>query len=317
MDRYIPSNRITFIGAITLVIFVFGGGLVLGIALYYLERASGLIVVLPAIAGAVGGIGLFYILKFGKIRNPYLAILSAILLGILIYGTPKYISYTNFRDNIALQMANDLRIENKPHDSATVQRLIDLALTRLAGNPGFLGYLVYSAQQGMTLTFESMRGGVVMPPIEVGLPGWGVYISWLLEASLAIGLPIFFAYVKSVAPYSERGDAWFDPYKHFIGRVPIEQMQAFRDYLFMGAYEEASKLIVANEEAMPPCLQIAVQMCAKCSIEDVFLNVGHTTFVPYTRRSDGKRLLKVKQKWIIRKPITPAQLEALTSAFEE
>ena len=286
--------------------------------MYGIHKVYYFIIVFPMIIGFLAGYLLSRTIQRGKIRNVSLALACGVIMGVIVYGSYHYFNYLDFRGTLF----NDTRVilgsKQLPTDDATVNKAIDLVLTKETGSSGFLGFMLYYAQSGFTLNFTGLYSGAVVSQLSYHVQGVLAWVYWLIEAALILRFTINRAVSQARQPYSETGDDWYETYLNRLGNVPPESGEQFMALIHMDQYADAGKLIVAEEESAPPNYQVSVKLCQNdpSSTKDVFLSILRTEIDPKVRMVKGRPTRRIKGHKMVEKSITKEQFDQLTSTFE-
>lgn len=189
MKKYQPSGQVSFGALILMLLAAIIGGAIAGIALWAVETYVQiyLVVAFPIIgAFLVGGL-LTLIVRAMKVQNIPSIILAGIVGGLVLYGTYHFATYfVTFRGQVREELSSP-RGEISEED---LDEIINEELADSYGQPGFIGYLLFSADAGITInraTSSSSSGG-----IELTGTGWWIFSA--VELGLAIlvaaGTPI-------------------------------------------------------------------------------------------------------------------------------
>jgi fluoride ion exporter CrcB/FEX len=189
MKKYQPSGQVSFGALILMLLAAIIGGAIAGIALWAVETYVQiyLVVAFPIIgAFLVGGL-LTQIVRAMKVQNIPSIILAGIVGGLVLYGTYHFATYfVTFRG----QVREDLSSPRREISEQDLDEIINEELADSYGQPGFIGYLLFSAEAGITInrvTGSSSSGG-----IELTGTGWWIFsaVEMGLAILVAAGTPI-------------------------------------------------------------------------------------------------------------------------------
>lgn len=236
----------------------------MGGVFHLVGRLIYLILIFPVAMGLTAG-GLTFAANYaGKIRNTTVTLAFGLLSGLCLYGGMHGADYLQFRGDVAASLSEELDLAEGA--DADTDALIDLYLQDQVGESGFLGYLKYSAEQGVSIGRVG-RGGV-------NLGATGTWIYWLVEllvieiiaGGLAFG-------VADSSVFCEECDRWYDAKKP-VGSVSPENADAFLEALNHQNYNQAGTLIGPVLEKTENSLKISQESCSPCDSEvDVLVTV--------------------------------------------
>ncbi len=247
LQPYRPSNRVSALGTLFLLLMVLCGGLVLGGIAFALSRILWLIVVFPIGFGLIGGIVLGFVISKQKIRFPALALMAGIAMGAVIFGVFQYGDYFTFQS----EMRQILSEQENIQDVSMQNQAIDFLVKNETGYSGFFGYIKLMAQEGVSI------GKFGQSQITLNEPLTWAY--WLIELSLIAGTAAIIAREAGKKPFCESCQEWYKGGEH-LGSVPNAQGQQFLAYLEGGNFRQASALVVEGSTSFPS-LEVYLQRC--------------------------------------------------------
>ncbi len=138
MRTYVPSGKFNGIGLGVAAVGGLIGAFVAGSILFWVEHllTFSLILIFPAVAGLIAGIGLFMGVKGGKLRNPSVAAGLGLLTAIVLWNV-------DYRDKYQIEFLGAVRQEltDAGEASANPNTIADLVLLESTGSSGFMGFL--------------------------------------------------------------------------------------------------------------------------------------------------------------------------------
>lgn len=164
-----------------------GGGLAAAVLAGLLAGFIGqwfyLVILFPAAIGLVlGGVGMAFI-RAGKLRNPFLAGIAAVLSGIMAMGTMHYFAYQRALSEVAEK-------ENLPRD-------------QLENEVSFAQFMDIRATQGVTISRAAAHNDKGM-----NLGYVGSYIYWLLEMAGVAGIAWGMMRKEAANPFCVTCNSW-------------------------------------------------------------------------------------------------------------
>jgi hypothetical protein len=292
MKPYKPSNKVPSAGFTWLTVTALIGGIAIGGATAVVSRLFYLIVLFPLLMGAGGGFLQAYAVNKGKVRNPAIAGAFAILTGLVIYGTLNIGYYISFRQEATAELKKTTGLT----DDAQVNKLLDENILQLeTGSTGFLGFLKYSAQQGVGITRGSSK-------IELKNEwAWGY---WAIEFAAICGITAFMAFAAAKEPFCENSDEWYLP-QESVGTVPKEESENFLNLIKNENFVKAGALIDPQNQSPIPNMVVHLQRSPGDRLNDLILTASTTSL-------DNKG--NVNSNEVIQGMISPSQYAQLEQA---
>jgi hypothetical protein len=292
MKPYKPSNKVPSAGFTWLTVTALIGGVAIGGATALVSRLFYLIVLFPLLMGTGGGFLQAYAVNRGKVRNPMIAGAFAILTGLVIYGSLNVGYYVAFRQEVAKEVKKNLG----QSDDAQVNKIIEEnILEQETGSTGFLGFLKFSAKQGVGITRGSSK-------LELKNEwAWGY---WAIELAIISGITAFMAFAAAKEPFCENSDEWYLPMESF-GSVPNEESENFLNLIKNENFVKAGALIDPQKRSPVPNLVVHLQRSLGDRLNDLILTASKTSL-------DNKG--NVSSSEVIKGMISPSQYAQLEQA---
>lgn len=163
-----------------------GGGLAAAVLVGFLASFIGqwfyLVVLFPFLIGLVlGGVGMAFI-KAGKLRNPRLAGIAAVLSGVMAMGTMHYFNYQRTLD--------------------AVNKLLPVDRGVLEDRISFAKYIDIRAKEGVTISRAAHNDK------GMNLGYVGSYIYWLVELIVVVGVAWAMMHKTAAAPFCVDCNTW-------------------------------------------------------------------------------------------------------------
>lgn len=283
MRKYSPSGKFPPAALITMLLTIAIGGAVFGAIMWASENFIGLYLVLfyPLVAGGLGGALYAGVVEGQKVRNPLIAFVVGLLMGVSTYGTYHALGYyVTFRNDVQ-QLLADEGVKD-----VTVDDAINLILQDEVNDTGFIGYMKLSADIGMSI----QRVGSATPSTGSQNPIRGdiMYAYWAGEALIVSLFAAFMAAGAAGKPFDEGANAWFDK-EQIIACAPTKSRKELQNALKNGDFTAAGRIAVP-QALQPPCLTIAVQRSPDPNATDAVMNLNQVTYYrgqPQSRKITG------------------------------
>lgn len=255
MKPYQPSNQIDKRGWQRLALTSGVGGITLGGFAFLTSFVAYLVVVLPILLGLVGGLLLQRAVYRGKVRNPLVAGVFAVVTGAVIYGTMHGIDYLVFRQNSTQEISRALnKSRDKSKQNPAAGMTVDQFLQEKTGAKGLGGFLRYRSQTGIVVNRSSLS--IPVPP-QLTWSYWG--LEFLITSAIALG----FAAGAARKPFCESCHSWYSA-KDRLGRIKYQRLPEFLEAIDQAAATTASKFIDTLAKVYPPSLEVHLQSCSSC-----------------------------------------------------
>jgi hypothetical protein len=269
VEEYRHSGKAPVRGVLLLGSASILGGAAIGLVMFGSSILIYLVLVFPVVFAFAGFILLGRAVVAGKVRNPHIATLFGVLIGLAIYASFHVAEYYRFSNLLIESISSSIpsdRLANIDR-AATVSNILEST----TGQRGLLGYLRLTAMEGFSIThlFASEDSGI-------RLTGTAVYAYWLVEATIIIGLTTAGGRMAGSQPFCEKCEGWFKTLGHF-GSIPSKDEVAFINLLRQNDLKEASKLVLNDGDALPPNLELYVGTCKCGSSGQALLSTKKTT----------------------------------------
>jgi hypothetical protein len=262
------------------------GGILTGAIFGIIGSFIYLIIVFPVIMGVTGGNIITGNVKYTKTRSTFLVTLTSILTVIALYTTFHYMRYMGFWIGGALQAFGDF--SDKSLEAGKV--VVNYALKEETGYSGFIGYMLYKAQQGVSIGRLFRSNSLHLGPIF----SW---IYWLIEVGVIGFLTINGSKQILKKRFCEHCNSWYTGKEH-IGSAPFNKETEILNSIKQKDFGSVGALLEENSES--PSLEFYLQNCSKsCEKGDSFLSVTLVNFLK--GRMISKDISEITMKPIERK----------------
>lgn len=291
MVEQVKENRFqNFLPMIGFLIFstfaAFVVGLIFGVVGYFIY----LIFVFPIIMGVVGGRIVTKNANYTKPRSLNFVIFTSVLAAIALYGGFHYGRYVVFMASLIFQLSGDF--SDKSIEAGKV--FAAYALGEETGYSGLIGYILYKAQQGVSI-------GRIFSSNRLNLGPLFTWFYWLVEFGVIGFITINTGKQILKKPFCEHCNSWYAGKTH-IGGVHINKETEVLNLIGQKDFRGVGTILEENPES--PSLEFYLQSCESCNTSASFLSITQVKFV------NGKLV----SKDISETTLTPTQKK---SFFEE
>jgi hypothetical protein len=249
---FLVAILITILGGALVGVFVAGGSSVFYIVLIF-----------PILMGVAGGLIVKLGVRLAKIRSIVPVIVLAVLVAATIYGTYHFGKYLFFRTQALAELTPKLANVSSGKKAEAVDIIIDLGLEKATGHSGFLGYMLYRAQRGVSIGRFYSGNGLNLGPIFT-------WVYWMLEFGIIFGVAMMMGKKTSKGPICESCGRWYEPEEH-LGGTSIVNESLLLDLLHRRDFVELGKLVEKN--ATIPSTEMYIRRCKYCGKGNAFVTI--------------------------------------------
>ena len=259
-----------FIG-ITLLIIIFG--LMTGFTIGVISNLIPIVFLFPVIMGINSGKMTVGVLKRAKFRKFGQLILLSLLSAVTMYGAYHYSRYLGFQVQTSVEIFSGLDEATDEENLQASQAFLDYALEKETGHSGFVGYMLYTANQGMSISRLSRSNGFNLGPALT-------WLYWALEFGLILGITLYKGRKQISAAFCEACGNWYGTEKH-LGGMSSANQPFLLDLIKQRDFTRLGNLIEKNAEL--PSLEVYFKGCEVCGKSQSQLVVRHAFQGPQGR----------------------------------
>jgi hypothetical protein len=254
---------------------LFVGAPLFGAILAFVAQYIYLIFGFPLIVGTITGVVMAQGVRWGKIRDAAIAASLGLLIGFCTYGSYRFIEYILVRNKVKTLIVEEYAdSENGSIDAATATRIFDQSLLEVTGQPGFLGYVLLEAREGMSV---SRRG--IGPALNIGTALTWVY--WVIELVIYTAIPAFTAYNTANKPFCRYHNRWYGREKSLGGTIK-ERLADVKPLLAAEDFAGLSRIL--RPQAPIPGIELFIERCTNCQESDPVVTIKSVS-----RTSKGRK----------------------------
>lgn len=200
---YVPDGGFSIVGLVILFVGLAAAGIVMGVITHYVSKLIYFILVFPMLIGfAVGGVGALLV-KWGKVRSPWVAGGAGLLAGILAMLTVHFLDYRQFMEdreadpllkNVGKNGRNLIAALAPAGERELIKK--ELAVDNL------FDYIDYAAHRGVTIQHGAGRQG------GMNLGYYGTYIYWIVEMLIVAGIVFGMTRKPAQEPFCTLTNEW-------------------------------------------------------------------------------------------------------------
>lgn len=213
-----------------------------------------LIILFPVVMGVIGGATIRYVIRSGKIRNYSIAIVLALVWGVATYASMHYFDFIQFENEFSQAVFHS----DAPRDNTSA--LLDNFLISETGFNGFVGYMIFKARQGTSI---SRHGKKIL-----SLEERGTYIYWIIELFIVLGITLAGASAAK-EPFCSRCELWYN--ESVIAVTTTESVSEIQKALEVGDYSKIADCLKSGSEEL--FALIIASRCPHCEYSDVVIKI--------------------------------------------
>ena len=254
--------NLPFLAAI--LISITGGALV-GIITALVGSFLYIVLLFPLGMGTVGGSIVTTTIKWAKLRKSKQLVILSLLTAFAMYGTYHYGRYVALQSQTFLELSSRQAENTSPISAGGAKFILDYALLKATGHSGFLGYMLYKAQQGVSLS-RLVSGS------HTNLGPFFTWIYWLLEFGLIVWVIVNTGRKEILIPVCEVCGSRFGKEQHLGGTSPANE-SLMMELIHRREFSELVKLIDKNADV--PSTELYLQRCGTCGKGNSYVTVRH------------------------------------------
>jgi hypothetical protein len=257
-----PNNLRKFFSNLAFVLFSIIGGIVVGLIVGSIGAFIYMTIIFPIIMGFAGGKVITDNAKFTKTTNASLILVTSLLTAAILFATTFYTRFLGFYVMTAVNELGGLDDQNLK----VARAVVDYALEEETGHQGFVGYILFKANQGVAIGRIFRNSSLHLVPIMT-------WLYWLGELGVIAFITVYIGREFSKKPFCENCNAWYEGKRH-IGGARLGRELGIRNLIKLHDYAAIGKMLEENMDV--PGLELYLQSCPTCEKSDSFLTVTKT-----------------------------------------
>jgi hypothetical protein len=266
------SNFRGSLSSLMFILFSLVGGYCIGLGFGIAGTFFYLIFIFPIVIGLLSGSLITDVAKYTKTRNPSLILITCILTAIVLYGSMFYTRFLGLQVTTSLQAFGGLSDESLKDAKV----FVDYALEKETGHSGFVGYVLYKANQGVSIGKVFRSNSLNLGPIFT-------WVYWLLEFGVITFVMFYRSKGISTKLLCESCNSWYAEKRH-IGGIPATKEVDVLNSIKLKDYGNAGQVLEENADV--PSTEFYLQSCPVCDKSNSLLSAtkvrklnGKLTFV--------------------------------------
>lgn len=259
-----PNSKAPIKGVALLFGSVLVAGILIGGVTSLISNFIYLIILFPLLMGLAMRVIIKSAVVSEKIRSPFLVIFAGIFGTLIIYGSLHFFDYLQFRN----QMTKDIQAQviaeyGEAAPKENVQAYIDYLFVEETGVPGFIGFILLQAKEGVSIS--NVGPGSSGSEQNLGAFTW---VLWLVEMGFIFWGSTESAYKKAKDLFCERCNAWIPEGDH-IGGVQKESINQVIDLVRRRDFVHMLELL--QKDTVFPSLEFYTRTCKTCNASLLYL----------------------------------------------
>lgn len=264
MKNYQPSGVCSLPSLLVMLGITSTAAVGIGWAAHFVGQFFYLIVLFPFLIGLGVSTAVSLGITKTKCRNTTIAALVAIFAGAVTYSSMHLFDYATFKrtssNAIVVEMSQQGVETDEMISTEQAKQLVDNVLEDETGSTGFIGYMKFMAQKGISISNKGSGG------FNIGQTGTWIY--WVLE----FGAILFLAFggsSRASEPFCEKCESWYTD--GHIGDSSGETEEALITALQSESFADLSSIL--QPATSLPRITLNGSTCPSCSDADVVINV--------------------------------------------
>ncbi len=247
-----PRRSVATLVIVTLLVVVWG--LMVGFVVSVFSQLLYIVFLFPLMMGISNGKMIVEAAQRAKIRTASQLIFLSVLSAVAIYGTFHYTRYIGFQVKALMEIFSGLDEATEEENLQVTKAFLDYALEEETGHSGFLGYILYEAQQGATIGRLFRSSSFNLGPVLT-------WFYWLMEFGIILGVTIQKGRKVMNMSFCEACGNWHGNEKHLGGTASANET-VLLDMLKQKDFTGLGTLI--EKDAEVPSLELYFQGCQVC-----------------------------------------------------
>jgi len=259
------SPQRAMVDFIATTVLVVPAGAMVGIIASIFSQLIYIVFVFPLIMGFASGKVITGAIQMAKIRKASQLIFLSLLAPMIIYTTYHYGRYVELQIQTSLEMFPGFSQATEDKNLRVANAFVDIALEQETGYSGFVGYMLFKANEGISIGRFYSSNRLSLGPILT-------WVYWAMEFGMILWVTIHTGMKLVRMSFCEFCGNWYGSEKHLGGTTNANESLVLnlikqRDFI------ELEKLIEKNAEL--PSLEIYFQGCKVCNKSHSHLIVRH------------------------------------------
>lgn len=267
-DPSLPEPYGSQQGFMSLVLFsllVIVWGVMTGFVVGVFSHLFYIVFILALAMGINGGKMIVDVIQRGKFRQTSQLLFLSLLSAVSMFTAFHYTRYLGFQVQASLEIYSDFSEATDGENLAVTKAFLDYALEEETGHSGFLGYMLYRANEGVSIGRLARSNSVNLGPVLT-------WLYWLLEFGIILGVTIQKGRKVTSARFCEACGSLYGGEKHLGGTASMNEpllleMIQQKDFGGLGALME--------QNAELPSVEVYFQGCKVCGRSPSQLVVRH------------------------------------------
>jgi hypothetical protein len=274
---YRPDRISPPAGMLMLLCAMLIAGGILGFLVHIIRQYFYLIGVFPVLIGLVmGAVGVFMV-KAGRIRNPWVAGIAAFFGGVAAMTLMHHFDYESLQKNLAsvppqMKMLAAMNPQQRQAALATSdltsaeRRELEEEFLPMLRIGNFFDYLNYRAHVGVSLKKAGRSGG------GMNLGYTGTWIYWIIELLIVAGIALVMVRSSAAEPFCAPCDKWKETRKlGFLGNDPTTATSAINS-------GNLNTIQASSPGQIGTPLQVSAACCGNCGdAGEIDVKLQHVT----------------------------------------
>lgn len=246
-------------------VLVVPAGVMVGVAASILSHLIYIVFVFPLLIGFASGRMINGAIYMAKIRKTSQLIFLSLVAAITIYGTYHYGRYVGLQIQTSFEMFPGFSQATEDKNLGAAKALVDYALEQETGYSGFVGYMLFKANEGISIGHFYSSNRLNLGPTLT-------WLYWTMEFGVILWVTIHTGKKLVSMSFCEFCGNWYGRERH-LGGTTSANKSVLIDLIKQKDFIELGKLMEENAEL--PSLELYLQGCQVCNKSHSRLVVRH------------------------------------------
>ena len=258
-----PRRAALIFTGICLLVIVYG--IMTGFVVGVFSQLIYIVIVFPVVMGINSGKLIADVAHRAKVQKTSQLIFFSLLAAVAMYGTFHYCRYVGLQVRTSLEIFPGLSQAMDEKNLGTAKALVDYALEEETGYSGFIGYMLYRANEGVSI-------GRLFRSSSLNLGPALTWLYWTMEFGIILGVTFHMGRNRTGTAFCESCGSRYGGEKHLGGTARANETFLL-DLIKQKDFSGLGQLMESNADL--PSLEVYFQGCQVCNQSHSHLVLRH------------------------------------------